>query len=324
MPLPQVSLGTVRLPHGLSLTADEWAEKQRRLEAFLRELFAPPAAAAPAAPCGTPPRGATLSVYGKWQLDDVPSSGDTPDGAAVAAAAAAGPCAPVAHLNGDTPKDPELPLCDCHPPPVLFENDPNGCGALVYPRWFPIELGPSKIHGKGVFARKRFVDKEVVEVCPVLEIHSRHVGGIMEDYVFCGDRKGWRCVVLGYGMMYNSWIQANLAYYRDEEGNFVYVATRDIEKGEELLIDYGDDWWQSRDKPSVESTVLNWDRASKPETKAERKKPKETPPKPGTGQVGDRLLKKPKPKGGAKGGRKPRKKGEAPAAADPKYSPAPP
>ena len=52
------------------------------------------------------------------------------------------------------------------------------------------------------------------QVCPVLEIHSRNVGGILEDYVFCGERKGWRCAVLGYGMMYNSWMHANLAYYR--------------------------------------------------------------------------------------------------------------
>ena len=33
----------------------------------------------------------------------------------------------------------------------------------------------------------------------MLEVHSRHVGGVLEDYVFCGDKKGWRCAVLGYG-----------------------------------------------------------------------------------------------------------------------------
>ena len=52
------------------------------------------------------------------------------------------------------------------------------------------------------------------QVCPVLEVRRRDVGGILEDYVFSGDRKGWRCAVLGYGMMYNSQQRSNLWYYR--------------------------------------------------------------------------------------------------------------
>ena len=54
-------------------------------------------------------------------------------------------------------------------------------------------------------------------------------------------------IVMGYGMMYNSWRQPNLWYYRDSENNFVFVAERAIKSGEELFIDYGCDWWGSRE-----------------------------------------------------------------------------
>lgn len=271
MDLPTVALATVHLPNGLNLVGADWERKQRELAAFITNLFAAPAVAGTTEPGAKRP-GVTLSITGRWRLDAeaeegtqaTSSSGVTTKADLVSTLPPSerplpGSVLPVAEGSG-------LPDCDCFTPAVLF--DPDDASPIPYPRRFQIELGASKIHGKGVFARKRFVESEVVEVCPVLEIHSRYVGGILEDYVFCGDRKGWRCAVLGYGMMYNSWIQANLSYYRDEEGNFVYVAARDIEKGEELLIDYGDDWWQSRDKPSAEAALLNWDRDGKAPTAA--------------------------------------------------------
>eukprot|EP00669_Euglena_mutabilis_P000299 TRINITY_DN1041_c0_g1_i1.p1 TRINITY_DN1041_c0_g1~~TRINITY_DN1041_c0_g1_i1.p1 ORF type:complete len:219 (-),score=70.54 TRINITY_DN1041_c0_g1_i1:153-788(-) len=119
--------------------------------------------------------------------------------------------------------------------------------APEYPKMFAVTIGPSKIHGRGMFALQDFDESEIVEVSPTLEVHHSCVGGILEDYVYYGDKKDNRVLVMGYGMMYNSWKKPNLWYYRDSDANFVFVASRPIRKGEELCIDYGEEWWESRE-----------------------------------------------------------------------------
>lgn len=41
---------------------------------------------------------------------------------------------------------------------------------------------------------------------------------------------------------------ANLRYEALPNGDFQYIATRSIRKGEELFIDYGVDWWSDQNR----------------------------------------------------------------------------
>jgi len=121
------------------------------------------------------------------------------------------------------------------------------CDGPQYKRW-NITLGISPIGGRGVFATADFQPEEVVEICPALEVHEEEVGGKLCDYVFYGRSEKQRVVVLGYGMMYNSSVTANLRYEALPNGDFQYLATRFIHCGEELFIDYGTDWWNDENR----------------------------------------------------------------------------
>eukprot|EP00667_Euglena_gracilis_P022371 EG_transcript_24862 len=209
-----VPVCTLRLPPGAAaLSAGQWEEKRRALDAFCRQLFAPAN--------GKPDTATTSAANGAAELSssmtvtaDVPARWEAPPGRS-------GPAEARRYLVGTEKTE--------------------------YPEKFAVRMGPSPIHGRGMFATKDFVQSEIVEVCPTLEVNQRCIGGKLEDYVYYGDKKDRRVIVMGYGMMYNSWKNANLWYYRDDNKNFVFVATRAIEEGEELCIDYGPEWWGSRD-----------------------------------------------------------------------------
>jgi hypothetical protein len=102
--------------------------------------------------------------------------------------------------------------------------------------------------GRGVFATRSFAEGDVVEVCPTVEISEG--GGDLADYLFESTTEGRFLVVLGFGMLYNHAAEPNLDYYQDEAGTLEFVAQRRIERGEELTITYGDEWWSARgEKP---------------------------------------------------------------------------
>lgn len=99
--------------------------------------------------------------------------------------------------------------------------------------------------GRGVFALRRFAKDEVVETAPVLVLRVDYdaLPELLKTYVF-----DWTTltgvprsqgVALGYGSMYNHDNPANLRYVADARQSVMrYVATRDIEAGEELTINY--------------------------------------------------------------------------------------
>ncbi len=102
--------------------------------------------------------------------------------------------------------------------------------------------------GRGVFATRTFAEGDVVEVCPTVEISEG--GGDLADYLFESTTKGRFLVVLGFGMLYNHAAEPNLDYFQDEADTLEFVAQRRIERGEELTISYGAEWWSARgEKP---------------------------------------------------------------------------
>ncbi|WP_382321333.1 SET domain-containing protein [Hydrogenophaga sp. UC242_50] len=124
------------------------------------------------------------------------------------------------------------------------------------------ETGTKK--GLGVFASRKILQGETVEVCPVLVLRNPtyQLPASIADRVFCwGHLTGGvqvDCLALGWGSIYNHANSANMRFAADEKSEFLtFVAVRDIEAHEELTINYnGDrgeptstsgDWFSDRD-----------------------------------------------------------------------------
>lgn len=109
-----------------------------------------------------------------------------------------------------------------------------------------VEVGEGRL-GRGVFASRPIEEGETVELCPTLEVPDADVGGRLGDYVFrSGADENNVILMLGYGMLYNHSAEPNAEYVEDEDGWIAFVATRPVEAGDELTIDYGAEWWDTR------------------------------------------------------------------------------
>ena len=107
-----------------------------------------------------------------------------------------------------------------------------------------IEVRPSKIHNKGVFANYNIKKGDLIEIAPYIVITDKN--GVNE-YVYLYTKTNTFCLVFGYGSVYNHSANNNVDFYVDNENNnFEYYANRDIKKGEELFVTYGEQYWTSR------------------------------------------------------------------------------
>ena len=114
------------------------------------------------------------------------------------------------------------------------------------PAGLEIKEGP---YGRGVFTTRAFKEGEAVEHCPTLELPADEVVGQLNDYVF-GSNEGEDEVILllGYGMLYNHSAEPNCEYVQEEPRVIKFVTLRPVEPGEELYIDYGEEWWETRNR----------------------------------------------------------------------------
>ncbi len=117
-------------------------------------------------------------------------------------------------------------------PPVL---DPNSSKLYV---------GVVPRRGRGVFARKKIATGEVIERAQVIVIPAQQWSSLehttLYDYTF---EWGWEgaeaAVALGYGSLYNHSYSPNARYIkRIEEMAIDFVALRDIQPGEEIVVNY--------------------------------------------------------------------------------------
>ena len=115
-----------------------------------------------------------------------------------------------------------------------------------------IEVRTSGLHGLGVFAKEVIKKNEEFESCPVIKFstftmkHLYDLKGcrhLLHDYVF-DFYQSTNAVALGYGSMYNhSNDHSNASHMMKENPDrIVFVAKRDIQPGEEILIHY----WKGR------------------------------------------------------------------------------
>ncbi len=103
------------------------------------------------------------------------------------------------------------------------------------------------VHGRGVFATIAFAKGDTVEITPTLDLPEDDVAGQLGDYVFGSAEDESRVILLlGYGMLYNHSADPNVEYVQHGPREIAFVALRDIAAGEELRIDYGEEWWETR------------------------------------------------------------------------------
>ncbi len=105
-----------------------------------------------------------------------------------------------------------------------------------------IEVKLVKGKGRGVFARRAFLEGEIIERVPVVTLPVADIKNA-EGWVglagYCyhwGDGKA--ALALGYGSLYNHSYQPNARY--DDVGRLtkVFSALRDINAGEEITVNY--------------------------------------------------------------------------------------
>jgi hypothetical protein len=112
-----------------------------------------------------------------------------------------------------------------------------------------VRIGPSTVSGRGAFALKTIREGDIIERCPALEVTDHDIGGELLNYVFYGSAENKRLVAMGYGMLFNHSSDPNVAYYREDTvtgTELVIYALRNINEGEEMYYNYGDDWWNTR------------------------------------------------------------------------------
>ena len=127
-----------------------------------------------------------------------------------------------------------------------------------------IEIRKSSIHGYGVFAKEDLKNGELLEEC-------HHIRTTLLQNQDCDCKKKYpykkyqynypynktydenkpfqyETLVLGYGSIYNSSIsdgENNAEFDTDLDNNiFIFRTIKDIKKDQEILIYYGDNWWQ--------------------------------------------------------------------------------
>ena len=135
---------------------------------------------------------------------------------------------------------------------VRLSND----GGLLRTRketYNPSRIEWSKRPGKGgeytVIAKTHFARRETIEICPVILLSdiAKTVDGL-KDIIFeiDADSNEWG-LVLGYGSLYKHSDKPSCEYAYNKVTQCMHIISkRTIKVGEELTINYGQDYWAER------------------------------------------------------------------------------
>ena len=112
-----------------------------------------------------------------------------------------------------------------------------------------VELKSSCAGGRGAFATKDIKKGEVVEACPIIIEKRSNVPyhSTIDNYVFSTKNKDELAVAFGYCSMFNHRNDPSVTWKMDEDNKkLVLTALKDIKKGEELFVSYGNNYWETR------------------------------------------------------------------------------
>ena len=112
-----------------------------------------------------------------------------------------------------------------------------------------IYIAQSPLHGLGVFASAEISAESIIEICPILFIPEKDIELIkkteINNYYFeWGEGLKSGALALGYGSIYNHSFEPSAYYDFDmnpDSGTISIFAYRDIEAGEEIMINYNGD-----------------------------------------------------------------------------------
>lgn len=117
----------------------------------------------------------------------------------------------------------------------------------------------SSINHYGVFAQENIPANTVIEECYAIVI-SDDVYQTLQNYVFHGEKN--YLLAFGYGSIFNHSPEPNASYSVGNENSLIiFKSKRHINKGEEILISYGNTWFNARNitplKPSWKNKIRN-------------------------------------------------------------------
>jgi uncharacterized protein len=100
--------------------------------------------------------------------------------------------------------------------------------------------------GRGVFAKENIKKDEVIESCPVILMREEEVPDIrkteLHNYYFMWGSDKTRhkaAICLGFGSLYNHSYTPNATYKKYHEEEMIeFVAIKDIQKDEEITVNY--------------------------------------------------------------------------------------
>jgi hypothetical protein len=109
--------------------------------------------------------------------------------------------------------------------------------------------------GHGVFATEYIPAHTTLEECHHLRIGEEECLGIINDYVYgldpehddSGEASECYSLPLGCGSIFNHAGEHNTEYWHDTERDLIVFHTiKDVSAGEQLFINYGKAWWDTR------------------------------------------------------------------------------
>ena len=109
--------------------------------------------------------------------------------------------------------------------------------------------------GYGVFTTKRIPAETTLEECHHLRIKKEDCSGIIDDYVYglepdeddADGESQYYSLPLGWGSIYNHAYRHNTEYWHDTDRDLIVFHTiKEVTAGEQLFINYGEPWWDTR------------------------------------------------------------------------------
>ena len=116
-------------------------------------------------------------------------------------------------------------------------------------------VAPCKF-GYGVFATAPIPAETILEECHHLRLRKEDSSGLIDDYVYGlepdddepEEESEYYSLPLGWGSIFNHADKHNTEYWHDTDRDLIVFQTiKDVAAGDQLFINYGEPWWDTRD-----------------------------------------------------------------------------